>query len=136
MFWNKIRKHQYAPANPCVFYIKVGFKGVYISFICFPDGLSFCLLVWWFNVLVNKFPVLSRSHHLGINQYYGELSVSFRFLFDNTTEHFLTPPLSMFTPILSILVCDHHSTFSDSTYMHLNQSIFSFLLFLYTCTSL
>ena len=31
-------KNRYAPADPCFFYIKVGFKGVYISRACFPDG--------------------------------------------------------------------------------------------------
>ena len=37
MFWSKNKKNMYTPANPIFFYIKVGFKGVYISQTCFPD---------------------------------------------------------------------------------------------------
>ena len=35
MFWSKNKKNRYSPANP----IKVGFKGVYITWKCFRDGL-------------------------------------------------------------------------------------------------
>ena len=37
MFWSKNKKNRYTPAYPSFFYIKVGFKGVYIARICFPD---------------------------------------------------------------------------------------------------
>ena len=40
MFWIKNKKIRYTPANPSFFYIKVGFKGVYISRTCFPDELK------------------------------------------------------------------------------------------------
>ena len=36
MFWSKNKKKSYTPANP-FYYIKVGFKAVYMSWICFPD---------------------------------------------------------------------------------------------------
>ena len=38
MLWirNK-KKNRYSPAKPQFFLIKVGFKGVYISWTCFPD---------------------------------------------------------------------------------------------------
>ena len=34
------KKIRYTPANPVFFYIKVGFKRVYISWTCFPDALD------------------------------------------------------------------------------------------------
>ena len=37
MFWSKNKKNRYTPHIPQFFYIKVGFKGVYISRTCFPD---------------------------------------------------------------------------------------------------
>ena len=37
MFWSKNKKNMYTPANPIFFYIKVGFKGVFIARTCFPD---------------------------------------------------------------------------------------------------
>ena len=38
MFWSKNRKNRYTLANPSFFlYIKVWFKGVYISRTCFSD---------------------------------------------------------------------------------------------------
>ena len=38
MFWSKNKKNGYTPANPSfAIYIKVGFKGVYITWTCFPD---------------------------------------------------------------------------------------------------
>ena len=37
MFWRNNKKNIYTPANPSFFYIKVGFKGVYITRTCFPD---------------------------------------------------------------------------------------------------
>ena len=37
MFWSKNKKNRYTPANPSFFYIKVGFKGVFIARTCFPD---------------------------------------------------------------------------------------------------
>ena len=36
MFWSKNKKNRYTLRTP-VFYIKVGFKGVYITRTCFPD---------------------------------------------------------------------------------------------------
>ena len=41
MFWSKNKKIRYTPANPIFFYIKVGFKGVYFSWTCFPDVSQF-----------------------------------------------------------------------------------------------
>ena len=37
MFWSKHKKNRYTPANPSFFYVKVGFKGVFIARTCFPD---------------------------------------------------------------------------------------------------
>ena len=37
MFWSKNKKNRYTPAYPSFCYIKVGFKGVFISRTCFPD---------------------------------------------------------------------------------------------------
>ena len=37
MFWIKNKKIMYTPENPSFFYIKVGFKGVFIARTCFPD---------------------------------------------------------------------------------------------------
>ena len=37
MFWSKNKKNRYTPANPSFFYIKVRFKGVYITRTCFHD---------------------------------------------------------------------------------------------------
>ena len=37
MFWSKNKKNRYTPAYPRYCYIKVGFKGVYITRTCFPD---------------------------------------------------------------------------------------------------
>ena len=37
MFWSKNKKNRYTPAHPGFFYIKVGYKGVFISRTCFPD---------------------------------------------------------------------------------------------------
>ena len=45
MFWNKNKKNRYTPTNAIFFYIKVGFKGVYFSWICFPDALHVCVIV-------------------------------------------------------------------------------------------
>ena len=39
MFWNKNKKNVH-PCESQIFYIKVGFKGVYISRTCFPAGLT------------------------------------------------------------------------------------------------
>ena len=41
MLWSKNKKNRYTPHNPVFFYIKAGFKGVYISRTCFPDGIKF-----------------------------------------------------------------------------------------------
>ena len=38
MFWIKNKKIRYTPLKPQFFYIKVGFKWVYIVRTCFPDG--------------------------------------------------------------------------------------------------
>ena len=40
MFLSKIRKNRYTPVYPSFFYIKVGFKGVYITRTCFPDEIN------------------------------------------------------------------------------------------------
>ena len=40
MFWSKNKKNRYTPAYPSFFYIKVGFKGVYITPTCFPNGTT------------------------------------------------------------------------------------------------
>ena len=40
MFWGKNRKNRFTPANPSFTqYIKVGYKGVYITRTCFPGGI-------------------------------------------------------------------------------------------------
>ena len=39
MFWSKNKKNRYAPCIPQFFYIKVGFKGVFIARTCFPDDM-------------------------------------------------------------------------------------------------
>ena len=39
MFWMKNKGHLYTPANPSLFYIKVGFKWVYVSRTCFSDSV-------------------------------------------------------------------------------------------------
>ena len=36
MFWSKNNRYMYTPANP-FYYIKVGFKGVFIALTNFPD---------------------------------------------------------------------------------------------------
>ena len=38
MFWSKNKKNRYTPAYQ-FYYIKVGFKGVYIARTCFPDDI-------------------------------------------------------------------------------------------------
>ena len=38
MFLSKDKKNRYTPVYPSFFYIKVGFKGVYITRTCFPDA--------------------------------------------------------------------------------------------------
>ena len=40
-FGAKIRKSRYTPAYSSFTFLKVGFKGVYISWTCFPD--AFCV---------------------------------------------------------------------------------------------
>ena len=37
MFWSKNKKNRYTPSKPQFYYIKVGFKGLFIARICFPD---------------------------------------------------------------------------------------------------
>ena len=37
--WNKIKEIRYTPANPSFSIIKVGFKGLYISWTYFPDAI-------------------------------------------------------------------------------------------------
>ena len=39
LFWSKIKENRYTPANSSFFYIKVGFKGVFIARTCFPDEI-------------------------------------------------------------------------------------------------
>ena len=41
MFRSKTKKNRYTPCIPQFCYIKVGFKGVYITRTCFRDGLMF-----------------------------------------------------------------------------------------------
>ena len=40
MFWSKNKKNRYTPRIPQFCYIKVGFKGVYITRTCYPDALN------------------------------------------------------------------------------------------------
>ena len=44
MFFSKIRKNNVYPCKPQFYYIKVGFKGVYIIQVCFRDvmPLGYC----------------------------------------------------------------------------------------------
>ena len=44
MFWSKNKNNRYTPANPS-FTINVGYKVVFISRTCFPDGTSHTLNV-------------------------------------------------------------------------------------------
>ena len=39
MFWSKNKKTMYTRVNPIFFYIKVGYKGVFITRTCYPDAL-------------------------------------------------------------------------------------------------
>ena len=39
MFWSKHKKKKVYPCIPQFYFIKVGFKGVYIARTCFPDDL-------------------------------------------------------------------------------------------------
>ena len=63
-FWIKNKKNRHNPANP-IFYIKVEYKGVYITRTCYPDATSsICLcsnalkgLLWLYHSsCVNKKP--------------------------------------------------------------------------------
>ena len=38
MFWSKNKKKYVYPSKPHFFYIKVGCKGVFITWTCYPDG--------------------------------------------------------------------------------------------------
>ena len=40
MFWSKNKKNRYTPAYPQIYYIKVGFKGVYTTRTCFHDAME------------------------------------------------------------------------------------------------
>ena len=44
MLWSKDMKNRYTSACPSFLYIKLGFKGVYLSWTCFPDFLFFVKL--------------------------------------------------------------------------------------------
>ena len=48
MFWIKNKKNRFNPANPSFYCTKVGFKGIYISRIRFPDvaGVHGCYLLY------------------------------------------------------------------------------------------
>ena len=48
MFWSKNKKDRYTPASPSFFYMKVGYKGVSITWICYPDVI--CRLFFKVNV--------------------------------------------------------------------------------------
>ena len=37
MFWTKNKETRYTPAYPLLYYMKVGFKGIFIARTCFPD---------------------------------------------------------------------------------------------------
>ena len=39
MFWRKNMKNMYTPAYPQICHIKVGYKGVYFLWTCFPDDI-------------------------------------------------------------------------------------------------
>ena len=60
MFGIKNKKIRYTctPSNPSFFYIKVGFKGVYMSQICFPDA----------TFLLSKLKLLNNSARRIIRQ--------------------------------------------------------------------
>ena len=51
MFWSKNKKNRYTPAYPSFCYIKVGYKGVYNTRTCFPDG---------------GFITMTHLHHLNV----------------------------------------------------------------------
>ena len=43
MFWSKNKKNMYTPTYPTLFYyMKVGYKGVFMMRTCFPDGDEQC----------------------------------------------------------------------------------------------
>ena len=43
MFWIKNKRNRYTPAYPSfTIYIKVGYKGVYITRTCYPDEYHIC----------------------------------------------------------------------------------------------
>ena len=59
MFWSKNKKNRYTPAYPSFAiynYIKVGFKGVFISRTCFPDAcfLEMTMMCAYWSMCANK----------------------------------------------------------------------------------
>ena len=51
MFWSTNKKNRYTPAKP-FFHIKVGFKGVFIAWTCFPDVMILIGRVFAYRVLI------------------------------------------------------------------------------------
>ena len=54
MFWSKNKKNRYIPCKPQFYYTKVGFKGVYISWTCYPD--------WAYNVRSCSINHIKQDH--------------------------------------------------------------------------
>ena len=74
MFWSKNKKNRFTPAYPSFFYIKVGFKGVYIARTYFPDVFT--------SELCETLAVLLRDRVKGVPPYKSNyLSVHLRPLF-------------------------------------------------------
>ena len=66
MFWSKNKKNIYTPANPS-FYMKVGFKGVYIARTCFPDvGLYMSVKAFMFYRCLRVIFISQDDHCLRI----------------------------------------------------------------------
>ena len=64
MFWSKNKKNRYTPRIPRFFYIKVGYKGVYISRTCFPDeNMRFCINPLQ-NFSTHHFAILLKKEHV------------------------------------------------------------------------
>ena len=63
MFWSKNQKNRYTTANPSFFYIKVGFKGLYISRRCFPDGLITTEPTWYRQIRNNRIYKVKVEEH-------------------------------------------------------------------------
>ena len=65
MFWSKNKKTRYTPAHPSFCYIKVGFKGVYITRTCFHNGQQFLKATETFNnKILHNIWAASRENQL------------------------------------------------------------------------